>query len=214
MQSNGNKMDTLTRLQERFVPILQRVETHARIVFRHVKCPHRREDAVQEAVALAWKWYVRLTERGKDATRFPTALATFAARAVRSGRKVCGQDKARDALSPLAQQRHSFVVISLPLHSTLSANPFSEALTDNTKSPPDEQAAFRLDFPAWLVSLGDRNRRVAEDMAMGHRTQDLAQLHRITEGRVSQLRREFHNDWLRFQGELVVHPAHPRVGIA
>jgi hypothetical protein len=192
-------------LVQRFLSILPRIETHATIVFRHVRCPHRQADCIQETVSLAWKWFVRLANKGKDARDFPSALATYAARAVKCGRRVCGQDKSKDALSPLAQQRHSFTVTSLPLHSTLSANPFSEALADNTRSTVPEQVAFRCDFPAWLLTLGDRNRRIAEDMMLGHRTTELADMHRITQGRVSQLRREFHANWQRFCGDPVVN---------
>jgi hypothetical protein len=66
-----------------------RVLSHGRVYFHGVKCPHRREDFVQERVGLGWKWRLRLAERGKGATRFPTALATYAARDVRSGRRLC-----------------------------------------------------------------------------------------------------------------------------
>ncbi len=195
---------TLEDLRQSFQTILPRIETHATICFRHLKCPHRKEDAIQETVGLAWKWFVRLANKGKDACQFPSALATYAAQAVKCGRRLCGQEKCKDALSPLAQQRHSFTVASLPMHSTLSATPFSEALTDNTRSPVPEQVHFRIDFPAWLAGLGDRNRRIAEDMALGHRTLELADMHGITQGRISQLRREFHLDWMRFTGEAVL----------
>jgi hypothetical protein len=39
-----------------------------------------------------------------------------------------------------------------------------EALIDNTKTPPDEQAAFRIDFPNWLTSLDQRRGRIAEEL--------------------------------------------------
>jgi hypothetical protein len=113
---------------------------------------------------------------------------------------VCGQEKDRDALSPLAQMRRCFVVGTLPAFSTLAGNPLEDALQDNTQTPPDEQACFRLDFPAWLGRLGARNRRIAEDMALGHRTQYLSRAYGVSPGRVSQLRREFHDDWERFCG--------------
>jgi hypothetical protein len=138
-------------LHARFLSILPRIELHGRVYFRHLRCPHQKEDAVQEMAALCWKWFVRLAARGRDATRFPGALATFAARAVRSGRRVCGQEKAKDVLSPLAQQRQGFAVGKLPACSTLNGSPLEEALRDNTRSPVDEQAAFRLDFPASVV---------------------------------------------------------------
>ena len=66
-------------LHATFATILPRIETHARIVFRNVSCPHLKSDRVADTVALAWQWFVRLDARGKDATLFPSALATLAA---------------------------------------------------------------------------------------------------------------------------------------
>jgi hypothetical protein len=186
-------------LHAAFLSILPRIEAYARFYFRGAR-PTRRADLVAEVVALAWKWFARLAERGMDGCRFAPTLARFAARAVRCGRRVCGQEKDQDALSPLAQMRRCFVVSTLPEFSTLSGNPLAEALQDNTHTPPDEQACFRLDFPAWLGRLGARNRSIAEDMALGHRTEELARTYGISPGRVSQLRREFHIDWERFCG--------------
>src|SRR4051812_30437751 len=80
-----------------FVALLPRVERCARAAFRHVPCPGHRADAVAEVVALAWAWYRRCAERGKDAAEFPAALAGLAARAVRSGRGLCRRDRFADA---------------------------------------------------------------------------------------------------------------------
>src|SRR5262249_2003159 len=66
----------------------------------------------------------------------------------------------------------------------------------------EEQAAFRIDYPVWLSQLGHRNRRIAEDMALDHSTRELAARHRLSQGRISQLRREFHLDWRWFHAEL------------
>ena len=59
--------------QSHFLEILPRVETHARIHFRHLRCPGRRDDAVAETVAVAWKWFLRAAERGKDVAGFASA---------------------------------------------------------------------------------------------------------------------------------------------
>ena len=202
----------LRALQLAFLSILPRIERHGRVYFRHVRCPDRKADAIGEMVALSWRWFVRLAEQGKDATRFPSVLATFAARAVYSGRRLAGACKAKDALSPAAQRRHGFAVGRLPDFSTLNGNPLAEALQDNTRSPVPDQVAFRFDFPAWLSSLGARDRGIAQDMAQGHRTGELAETYGLSPARVSQLRRQFHRDWQRFCGELPasdgsVHPA-------
>ena len=188
-------------LHDGFLSVLPRVHRHAAIVFRGVRCPQRREDAVAEAVAVAWSWYRQLAYRGKDARLFPGALASLAARHVRSGRRLCGQEAGQDALSPTAQARHGFAVGKLPDFSTLNGNPLDEALHENTRSPVPEQVAFRLDFPAWLLSLSQRDRRVVEDLMLGERTLDVAEKHGLSPGRVSQLRREFLEGWRLFCGE-------------
>jgi hypothetical protein len=152
-------------------------------------------------VALTWRWHLRLAERGKDATRFPTALATVAARAVRSGRRQAGMDRSKDVLSPQARPRHGFAVGKLPDYSTLDGSPLHEALHDNTQSPVDEQVCFRIDFPAWRLTRAERDRRVLDDLMLGERTLDVAVRHGLSPGRVSQLRRELHDDWEFFCAE-------------
>ena len=97
-----------SELHRQFLAILPRIERHARIYFRHLKCDVKKEEAVADAIALAWRWFVRLVRRGKDVSGFVSTLATFAAKAVRSGRRVCGMEKGKDVLSPRAQQRHGF----------------------------------------------------------------------------------------------------------
>src|SRR6516225_10294181 len=93
----------VVQLQSNFLAVLPRIETHARIYFRHLKCLHQREEAVAECLALAWWWFVRLVRRGKTPEAFITVLADFAARAVSSGRRLCGQEKVNEVLSLRAQ---------------------------------------------------------------------------------------------------------------
>jgi hypothetical protein len=185
-------------LHARFLSILPRIEKHAHVYFRQIKCREQKADRVAETVALAWKWFVRLAERGKDARQFPSRLADFAARAVHSGRRVTGQISPKDVLSERAQQRHHFCVGKLPDFSTESTNPLAEALADNTKSPVPDQVQFRCDFPAWLTTRTQRDRRLIDHMAMRERTKDLARKFGLSEARISQLRREYQQDWQRY----------------
>src|SRR5262245_3121703 len=137
-----------------------------------------------EMVALAWLWFVRLVQQGKDPTRFASALATYAARAVKAGRRLCGIEKAREVLSSRAQYRQNFAVVSLPHTSTLAGTPLDEALHDNTQTPVPDQVAFRQDFPAWLSGLGERDRRVITDLMLGERTLDVARGHGLSPARI------------------------------
>src|SRR5262245_61398690 len=74
----------LADLQTSFLAIvLPRVRSHGRVYFRGIQCQHRREYTIQEMIGLAWEWHLRLGEKGKDATRFPTAFASYVVCAVR-----------------------------------------------------------------------------------------------------------------------------------
>lgn len=181
-----------------FLSMLPRIELHGRVAFRHVKCPQHKADAIADMVALAWKWYCRLVERGKDPSSFVSTLASFAARAVHSGRRVTGQLKPKDVMSERAQAKHGFTISTLPDFSTLGTNPLAEALEDNRRSPVPDQVAFRFDFPAWLKSRPRRDRRIIQQMGMGERTSELSRRFGLSPARVSQLRREFACDWEQF----------------
>jgi hypothetical protein len=205
---------SLTHLHAAFLTILPRIERHALIYFRYLRCPHRKDDAIQETLALAWRWFVRLIEKGKNPLSFPMVLAAYAARAVKCGRRICGQERGKDVMSALAQQRHHFSVEALPFslissfeeryslaHGQQKQDTFEERLRDNTQTPVPEQVCFRIDFPAWLTTLTPRERRLVDEMAQNERTFDLSQRFDLSPGRISQMRRELHNDWARFCGE-------------
>lgn len=87
-------------LHDRFLALVPRIEAQARVYFRHLKCSVKKEEAVAETLALAWKWFLWLVQRGKDAAQFVGQFAAYAAKAVRNGRRICGQEKSKDVLSP------------------------------------------------------------------------------------------------------------------
>lgn len=192
---------TPARLQVVFLALLPTIERVARFRFRHLERHHDHEDAMAEVIALCWLWCIRLTRKGKDVRRFPTTLATFACRSVQAGRRVCGQQSGKDALSETARQRRGFRVEQLREHGACCDTSWQEALVDNAQTPPPDAAAFRMDFAQWLVRLAQRERRMVNAMAMGERTRELAQRFQFSPARVSQLRRAYHADWCQFHGE-------------
>jgi DNA-directed RNA polymerase specialized sigma24 family protein len=178
-----------------FVALLPTVTRAARWRFRHIRCPGHRSDAVAETIAVAWSWYLGLAARGRDAAGFPSAFAGLAARAVGSGRRLAGQERIRDALSPSRLRRHGASVLLLSGDGT-----FDDALVENTRSPVWLQAQFRADFAAWFGRLSARRRRVVTLLALGYRTGELARFLGVSAPRVSQMRRELHEDFRRFHG--------------
>jgi hypothetical protein len=188
-------------LEARFLAVLPRIRTHAKIAFRHVRCPDARDDKVAETVAMAWMWFARLDARGKDPGRFPMAIARFAVQAVNCGRRLCGQERTGDVLSALSPQRYGFAVESMEQMGSawaVSAS-FGDRLANNTKTPVFDQVAFRLDWPAFFATLPARDRRLATFLSLGNSASIAAVRFGLTEGRVSQLRREWWRGWQRFQ---------------
>jgi len=207
----------IAHIHTAFLSILPRIEVYAQVYFRHVRCPQCRDDAIAETIAISWRWFLRLIEQGKDPLTFVYRIADFATRHVRSGRRLCGQEKDKDAMSPRAQQRHGFVVGSLPSSNATpyediygavggqrKLDAFEERLQANTQTPIPEQVCFRMDFPAWLETLTPRERRMIREMANNERTLDLSRHFDVSPARISQIRLELHDDWARFCGDEVV----------
>src|SRR5436189_5507246 len=105
---------TAPQLHAAFLALLPKLQTHAAIYFRDVRCPDTKADRLAECQALAWKWFLRLAEQGKDVNQFLMAFIFLVARAVKSGRRTCGMERADDVMSPVAQRRHSFTLEALP----------------------------------------------------------------------------------------------------
>jgi hypothetical protein len=74
-------------------------------------------------------------------------------------------------------------------------------LRDNTRSAVPDQAAFRIDFPAFLAELGPRDQTLARFLALGNSAQVAADRFGLSEGRVSQLRKTWREWWCQSQGE-------------
>src|SRR3984957_6390705 len=154
-----------------FLALLPKLQTHAQIQFRFVMCRDQRADKISEVVALAWKWYVRLIEQGKDVKQFPMVFVYLVVKAVRSGRRLAGVEKAKDVMNARTQRRHGFAVKSLPLRTRplrrsiycsgrgqRDFDAFDEPLRDNAITPPPIAAAFRIDFPEFLNTMTERDR--------------------------------------------------------
>jgi hypothetical protein len=201
-------------LHARFLELLPRVEACARFAFRHLACPHQFQDYVQETVSLSWAWYRRLANKGKDASRFISALAAFAARAVRCGRRVAGQESIRDVLSPAAQRRGGFRIERLPTCTRTAMedryaapggqrvlDAFEERLAAHGAASPAEAAGFRVDFREFLDVLSSRDREMMRFLSLGYSGKETAQRFRLSPGRVTQKRVRWCRDWFARHGE-------------
>jgi hypothetical protein len=181
--------------EDTFLALLPVITQAARIRFRGLRCPNLKEDVICETRALAWAWYCRLVARGRNPAMFAVTFARLAALAVGAGRRLAGQERARDVLSWVCQRRgDGFRVTSLPaLEATLA-----DALADNTQSPVPVQVQFRTDFAVWSGRLASRHQQIIEQLALGHGATEVAAHFGVSSARISQMRGEFRRSYLNF----------------
>ena len=206
----ANRLPTISldAIRDRFVTLLlPRITTHAAIVFRDRNAEQKAELSA-ETVALGWRWYLRLIERGKDAVHFPATFASLVVRAVSSGRRLAGMEKAKDVLSRRAQARHRFRVERLPAttrapHDRIYGSVYGQRLQDeheeclreNVRTPVPDQVNFRMSFPDFLSRQTPRDRRLAVYLSLGHSGKSAAQRFGLSPGRVTQIRQRLCKEW-------------------
>ena len=186
-------------LHRQFVDhILPAVELNASMQFRHLKGQDR-DDAIQESMAVAWQLFIQAIELGKSPANFPTYIAAYAVKRVRSGRLLAGKNS-RDVLAPATQQRNGFEVHSLDDESCTPDAGWKAAVAQDTKNfTPADAVAFRLDFDRWMKSLKQRDREIGERLAVGDRPGQVARKFKLSPSGVSKTRRRMQRRWEQFQ---------------
>ena len=178
-----------------FLKLCPGIVRHARVVFRRYAALDQ-EELVAETVATAFVNYVALTAQDREPAHFPSLLATFATLRVLDDRHIGGRRNSRDVLARAAQQRHGFRVRSLPRYDTTWADAF---VTDDT--PVLDQVVFRIDVPEFLHRLSERDRQIAQALALGHAAVAVARQFGVSPGRVTQLRQKWADEWRVFHKE-------------
>jgi DNA-binding NarL/FixJ family response regulator len=179
--------------------MLPQILTHAKCAVSFLK-PEARSEAVQEVAANACQAYARLVDLGKTDIAYPIALARYGVKQTRDHRKVGGHLNIKDVLRRYCQTRKGVIVEKLDKFDR-AENAWEEVLVEDKTAGPSEIASTRIDFSDWLASLTRRDRRIAESLAEGNRTADLARKFKISAGRISQLRRELAESWRKFVGD-------------
>ena len=155
-----------------FLAMLPAIRRYLKAAFRGLD-PEARDEAVQEGVCNALAAYVRLYERSKVDRAYATPLATYAARQIRAGRRVGGRLNIRDVSSPHCRRLKHVVLERLDKWDR-EEEAWMEIVVEDRHSSPADVARVRLDFAAWLKTLPRRDLAVALDLAVGHRTTDVA----------------------------------------
>ena len=169
-----------------FLAMLPAITEHARFALRDRRA-EAREDLIHEVTTHCFAAYHRLVERGKADLAYPSVLVGFALRKIFSGRRVGGRVSIQDVMSQHAQRTCGITVERLDRFNDQEGT-WQESLVEDKHAGPAETAAARIDFGAWLGSLTSRDRRIAEMLAIGEKTGEVATRFGLSAARVSQLR--------------------------
>jgi hypothetical protein len=180
-----------------FLSMLPAIERCARRAFEDLGVEERQE-AIQAVVAYAATAYAGLFQAGRADIGRATPLARFGVKQYRAGRLVGGAVNSRDVGSASCRLRGCHLE---PLED------WKEALCETRRATPADIAALRIDFNEWFRTLSSRDQRVASALARGEQTSSVAQMFKLTAGRVSQLRNQLYQSWQQFTGEPVPAPS-------
>ena len=184
---------------EIFLRMLPAIREHVRIAFRNLD-PDAKAECVQNSICNACSALARLAELGKLDLAYPSVLARFAISQTRGGRLVGGHLNCKDISSAYCQRQQNVRLERLDKFDT-EEDSWQEILVEDRHAGPAEVVRVRLDFASWLRRLPRRDRRIAQFLALGNRTSNIAKKFMVSEGRVSQLRRELAKSWRAFTGE-------------
>ena len=141
--------------------------------------PEARQEAVTNALALTWMFIHRLFLKGRaEEPGILNSCLWYAIKHTKEGRTPQGCPMAKDAFQKRRLGKVRFEEFDL--------NNFVGRST-----PVFEHAAFRVDVPAFLDTLNDRQRKMAIDLAWGMTTKAAAKKYGVTPGAVSQFRARF-----------------------
>ena len=181
-----------------FMAMLPKMRRLAFMVFRHLD-KEAQEEAVAETIAHALVAYVGLFEQDKVDVAYPTVLARYGARRVKIGRRVATKASVRDVSSAYCQLSKSISVDRLDRHDADEG--WREILIEDRHAGPAETTAARIDMADWFDRMSLRDRQIAEALAIGNGTGEVAKQFQVQPSRISQKRREYLQSWKTFQGE-------------
>ncbi len=173
---------------------LPEIERLAGSHFRHLN-PDAREEAVQNSVTLAYRYWLRLTERGKIGEDCFKSAVWWAVKHTKLGRKGgggCGKVKAKCVLD-YGRRRYAGV--------TLQDGVDFNLFVGRQATVPDI-VQFRVDTAEFLGTLPERDRGIARALATGMGTTEVARERGVTPAAISQFRTRFRKKYDAFHGEV------------
>lgn len=199
IQTHNCCPDAHATWQHGFLEILPEIQDRLGHAFRRLD-PESRDDATEDGIVHCLLSYIRLFEQGRLQSVSPSNLAWYAMLQVRRGRQAACRLNTREPLSRYAQLGKGIKIEPLQSYIAAHGDWVDQIVTDRRSSVGDQVAA-RMDIRAWLATLSRRTRKIAEALAYGFSTAEVARKNRLSASRISQLRKTLARSWAEFQKE-------------
>jgi hypothetical protein len=182
--------DALAIAQRQFEAALPRINKVISFRLRHLRGEKKEEESA-EALALTWKYYLRVVEQGRDPMPFIQKLAEYGARHVNRGGRLAGHQTTKDVMSRCAKHRTGHTVQSIVPNEDGDLSPRVVDALRSRDASPAEQAALNIDFQEFLDGLDSVDSRyapVARQLASGMSNREVGKEHGLSRGRISSER--------------------------
>lgn len=181
-------MSTFAHFQDRFANLVPELQRMAKAHFRHLD-PEKREESVQNALGLAWKFYARLIEKGRgDEVKIRSCL-WYAIQQTKAQRTVQGKGDTK----PKCIYDHARKGCA-----TLNHVDLTQLVSKRTSV--FDSVSFNVDVSAFLSTLSDRQRSITMDLMNGETTSECAKRYGVTSAAISQWRARFRDLYEQFVG--------------
>jgi hypothetical protein len=194
--------DQMPGWHRRFLLLLPRLRRAANFRFRTLN-PSRRQDLVNEVIGTCFTFYARLVEKRQEKRSRVSTLVKFAAAQLFQGRQVGNRLSARDVSSIYCQRRHGIQLERLDQYDEAEGTWKEVLIEDRRHGDPAGVAAARIDVGEWLASMSSLRRKIAQCLASGASTAEVAERFALSPGRISQIRRELRESWQAFHDETI-----------
>jgi DNA-directed RNA polymerase specialized sigma24 family protein len=177
--------------QARFMAILPRLRLIIARYFRSYYNQTDKDDAIAEAVAMAWRKFAALIQRGIDPEGLISSLGQRCALNVHRGAKLTTTRSwrgrsIREPLCPVAKRKYG-----------LRGRALWEGCLATLQPVPDA-VAFRMDFESWRRWWPKRDLAIIDARLAGYTCMEIAQMMGTTRFAINQRLPLFHQSWQQF----------------
>jgi DNA-directed RNA polymerase specialized sigma24 family protein len=180
-----------------FDSLLTKMQPHFRyFAKRLIRRKGRRielDDVIQELTGLALELYTSLIRRGKAV--FYSPLVRYAIMRYNAGRRCTGSNTT-DVLSEQAQRLGRCNTCQL---STFDSEPLHLDFKHyKRQSDVFDIVQLRIDYSTWLTLQSPRDQSIVKALSYGFTTNEVAKMHGVSAGLISQYRRRYSDSWDSF----------------